>query len=183
MCISPYHAGPRWLPVHSFRARSWAGERPLYLHGDCNACHKIAQRARYHRYKHDEDWIDHRREQQRLYTYFKRRADGVPELPLQIKEKRTPESLKRLERKQRKVSRDPIANFIQGLIDDGCTIKQIADAVGVDQARMRVILSGKFNKGGKVYESNFVTLGFADRVMVAVGGNYTIYDLYPELQE
>jgi hypothetical protein len=171
------------MVISNFRVRSWVGNIPMYFHTDCHACHRIGQRERHKRKKADQAWMDKRRESGRLHAALKRRRQGVPELPRHIKDKRVTASQRRLENKQLKVQREPLADFIQTIIDNGTTITEIAERVAVDQARIRVILAGQFHKKGKVYSSDTVTLGFADKVIVALSTSETIYDIYPELRD
>lgn len=77
---------------------------------------------------------------------------------------------------------EPLADHIRKIIGNGRTLVDVASTIGVDEARIRAILKGAQRSRGKTFPHRNITLEHADEVMVALGGPFSVYDVYPELR-
>jgi hypothetical protein len=77
---------------------------------------------------------------------------------------------------------EPLADHIRRIMDTGRTMENIAFTIGVDESRVRAILKGAQGSRGKTIPYKTVTLDLADEVMVALGGAFSVYDVYPQLR-
>jgi hypothetical protein len=75
----------------------------------------------------------------------------------------------------------PLARYIERLMEDGYTSGDLAQVLGVDPKQIRSIIRRAGGEGN--YSRNTITLDYADKVMVALGGPFSVYSVYPELRE
>lgn len=75
----------------------------------------------------------------------------------------------------------PLANYIEGLLENGHSSRELADVLGTDPKRVRSILDRARGEGAR--SPSTITLDYADEVMVALGGPFSVYHVYPDLWE
>jgi hypothetical protein len=79
---------------------------------------------------------------------------------------------------QTMLSCEPLAEYIRRLMGDGRSLADVASIAGVTEQRLRAILKGAQRSKGKSVPYRSITLEHADEVMVALGGPFSVYQLY-----
>jgi hypothetical protein len=136
----------RWRPVHDYRLRADG----VTLYGQCRACVRTTQRDGYARRREDPEWLERRREYERIYHEAKRREAGI-EARVWVHGRPYPDASTKWV-----TDAEPIRELVR---DWPGTISALAKRAGVSD-RLLVRLR---NEGGNV------TVAAADRIALAAG--------------
>lgn len=182
ICTSPYHKGPRWLPISYFHVKEWTPNKtaPLGLLSWCATCqreytrikggHKPRQPAKPRVRKPYKDWtraekLKHR-EKTRLWHAKRRREEGVEARVI------GPANGGYYGVYDRGQGREllPVAQvqvYLNNLIRMGFDILWLEQRTGVSARRLRSIRHG---------QQRTVLLDTADRIITRTGGSlYLVY--------
>jgi hypothetical protein len=78
---------------------------------------------------------------------------------------------------------EPLADHIRRIMDNGRTLADIAMMIGIDEGKVRAVLKGAQRSRGKTIPQKTIPLDFADEILVALGGAFSVYECYPELRD
>jgi len=96
-------------------------------------------------------------------------------------EKKRHKEYRRQKRLEKGLPVKPLANYIEYLLENGHTSGELAEVLGVDPKHVRAIIRRAGGEGQRT--RNTITVDYADKVMVALGGPFSVYSVYPELRE
>jgi hypothetical protein len=186
-CAYAHHEGPRYVPLSQFPTRQRKDRKnKVYYESYCLKCQKRRKKDWWASLT--EEQRDRQRENQREW-----RRNLSPEQLQRIREEtRDRNALWRRKRGMRPavhkepepmLDRGPLAEYLQGLTNQGMSIAAIAEKVGVNSSRIKSAMREGKKQGEKVHSQDEIALEFVDRVLVSLGGPLSVYDLYPELRE
>lgn len=199
ICSDKNHLGPRWIHITEFYVhKKDADGNPLSFQSSCKACVRVRQRIykgiqrrgrpyeqqsrmsaeerlrrkrqRYYDLKKDPEWLERRREYQRIYAEVQRRKAGVPIRSI-IFENRVVKIEPGGHVSGERLDIEPFAGWLRERISVHGTIQRFAGIVGVDEKRVRVFLTGAQRHVGSATVDHWVT----------IEGSSHLWELYPEL--
>lgn len=163
------------------------GTKRKYPAGRCKKCVAEDAKERKQRIANDPEWKAKRlawekkwrkknrqklRAYHRHYSAMRRRNQGAkvrgPWKKFQVVER---------------VPREPFVEYVEGLLEDGMSILEIAYLSGVDESRLRQTVKGTYQHKGKTAKIQNVTVDVVDRVLLGTHSPLHLSDLYPELYE
>jgi hypothetical protein len=178
-CRGEAHQGNRWMPLSLFMKTGLTKYGVIKRKKHCSECEKIYRQKLYA--SKDRVWKDKKLEQQRMSDNLKRRREGVPELPMHIKEKRLTASYKRLENHYRFKTFIDNSELRDAVLASDKPLLQIAEECGWttfrkkrgkkvgDSARLKraIGILPSYTRGRKYYQYQ-VTVDVAERLAEAL---------------